>query len=117
LYDRTHRVLYDAGINEIFAGELANERVLTIALRSYPQPPVCSHLAVAKLLQRVGAAEDCATSKVLIGLAVPRGVEPPTFGLGNRCSILLSYGTIRLNYKQFWIAASLPAFCRPSPSE
>ena len=23
----------------------------------------------------------------LIWLAVPRGVEPPTFGLGNRCSI------------------------------
>ena len=38
-------------------------------------------------------------------------------GLGNRCSILLSYGTIRLNYKQFLIAASLPAFCRQSPSE
>jgi hypothetical protein len=37
-------------------------------------------------------------AKRLFLLAVPRGVEPPTFGLGNRCSILLSYGTIHLDY-------------------
>ena len=33
LYDRTHRVLCDAGVDEIFAGELASRRALAAALR------------------------------------------------------------------------------------
>ena len=34
LYDRTYRVLYDAGINEKLADELATERTLATALSS-----------------------------------------------------------------------------------
>jgi integrase len=41
-------------------------------------------------------------SKYLKNMEAPGGVEPPTNGLGNRCSIHLSYGaTCKINYLQW----------------
>ena len=40
LYDRTYLVLYDAGINEKLADELATQRTLAVALRSREHRPV-----------------------------------------------------------------------------
>jgi hypothetical protein len=38
LYDRTYRVLYDAGIDEKLADDLATQRTLAVALKSLNQP-------------------------------------------------------------------------------
>ena len=48
----------------------------------------------------IGAKNTEWTSTLGLYVAVPEGVEPPTFGLGNRCSILLSYGTVRFSLSE-----------------
>lgn len=44
--------------------------------------------------RKTGFKVVCRSSLFCTGMASPRGFEPPTSGLGNRCSIQLSYGDV-----------------------
>src|SRR6266566_6013872 len=69
---------------------------------NWQKPPQYNLLRDNQAVPSVGQNSEIAVdnnlrkSKVgtdLMGIA-PGGIEPPTSGLGNRCSILLSYGAI-----------------------
>ena len=47
---------------------------------------VLVHSVCCNVVATAAAAKNCAPVNRLKSLAVPRGLEPPTFGLGNRCS-------------------------------
>src|ERR1039458_3719211 len=76
--------------------------------------PAQLHIAIHQY-QSQKRAKIFAQYKIPRKLAVPRGVEPPTFGLGNRCSILLSYGTVRRDLAQLSPPRTGAAQARSAP--
>jgi hypothetical protein len=69
LYDRTHRVLCDAGINERMADELATQRTLAAAVKS------CEHLSrrpAAEMCDDIVGGEFSRTRNVAASILLPR---------------------------------------------
>ena len=73
----------------------------------YSEPPVCYPRRYPEPNFRLKRSPS-ASSKYLLYMASPAGLEPATHSLGNCCSILLSYGDSSRN-------DTLPA--RPSPAD
>jgi len=69
LYERTYRVLYDAGLSEKLAHELAMQRALAVALRSREQP---FRRPAAEMRDDIIGGEFSRTRNVAASILLPR---------------------------------------------
>jgi len=69
LYDRTFRVLYDAGLNEKLADELATERTLAAVLKSCEQ---AFRRPAAEMCDDIIGEEFSRTRNVAASILLPR---------------------------------------------
>jgi hypothetical protein len=69
LYDRTYRVLYDAGIDQALADELAMQRALGAALRAREEP---FRRPAAEMRDDIIAGEFSRTRNVAASILLPR---------------------------------------------